>query len=29
MFFVCALSYLVAWGMMKALVPRQQPITDL
>jgi len=29
MFFICALSYLVAWGMMKVLVPRHQPITDL
>jgi ACS family hexuronate transporter-like MFS transporter len=29
MFIVCALSYLVAWGIMKALVPRHQPITDL
>jgi nitrate/nitrite transporter NarK len=29
MFYVCALSYLVAWGIMKALVPRHRPITDL
>jgi ACS family hexuronate transporter-like MFS transporter len=29
MFIVCALSYLAAWGMMKALVPRHQPITDM
>ena len=29
MFVVCALSYLVAWGIMKALVPRHKPITDL
>ena len=29
MFIVCALSYLVAWGIMKALVPRHKPITDL
>ena len=29
MFVVCALSYLIAWGMMKALVPRHKPITDL
>jgi ACS family hexuronate transporter-like MFS transporter len=29
MFMVCALSYLVAWGLMKALVPRHKPITDL
>ena len=29
MFIVCALSYLVAWGVMKALVPRHRPITDL
>jgi nitrate/nitrite transporter NarK len=29
MFIVCALSYLIAWGIMKALVPRHQPITDL
>jgi nitrate/nitrite transporter NarK len=29
MFIVCALSYLLAWGIMKALVPRHQPITDL
>jgi MFS transporter, ACS family, hexuronate transporter len=29
MFFLCALSYLIAWGIMKALVPRHQPITDL
>ena len=29
MFIVCALSYLIAWGVMKALVPRHQPITDL
>ena len=29
MFSVCALSYLVAWAMMKVLVPRHQPITDL
>ena len=29
MFIVCALSYLIAWATMKALVPRHQPITDL
>jgi nitrate/nitrite transporter NarK len=29
MFVICALSYLVAWTAMKALVPRHQPITDL
>jgi ACS family hexuronate transporter-like MFS transporter len=29
MFVVCALSYLIAWAMMKALVPRHKPITDL
>jgi ACS family hexuronate transporter-like MFS transporter len=29
MFFVCALSYLIAWTLMKALVPRHKPITDL
>jgi len=29
MFFVCALSYLAAWGMIKALVPQHKPITDI
>jgi len=29
MFVICALSYLTAWGIMKILVPRHQPITDL
>ena len=29
MFIVCGLSYLIAWSVMKALVPRHQPITDL
>ena len=29
MFCICALSYLVAWFMMKALVPRHKPITDV
>jgi MFS family permease len=29
MFVVCALSYLTAWGFMKAFVPRHKPITDL
>jgi MFS transporter, ACS family, hexuronate transporter len=29
MFIICALSYMVAWAIMKALVPRHQPITDL
>lgn len=29
MFTICAFSYLAAWAMMKALVPRHQPITDL
>ena len=29
MFVVCALSYLIAWAMMKALVPQHKPITDL
>jgi len=28
-FIVCALSYLIAWGIMKALVPRHIPITDI
>jgi ACS family hexuronate transporter-like MFS transporter len=29
MFGLCAGSYLIAWGFMKLLVPRHQPITDL
>ncbi|MGA2280674.1 MAG: MFS transporter [Verrucomicrobiota bacterium] len=29
MFIICALSYLIAWSIMKALVPRHKPITDL
>ena len=29
MFIICALSYLVAWCLVKALVPRHKPITDL
>jgi len=29
MFMVCALSYLIAWSIMKMLVPRHKPITDL
>jgi ACS family hexuronate transporter-like MFS transporter len=29
MFAICALSYLVAWGVMKSLVPTYKPITDL
>ena len=29
MFVICALSYMIAWAMMKALVPRHKPITDL
>ena len=29
MFIICALSYLIAWSIMKTLVPRHQPITDL
>jgi ACS family hexuronate transporter-like MFS transporter len=29
MFVVCSLSYLIAWCVMKALVPRHKPITDL
>jgi ACS family hexuronate transporter-like MFS transporter len=29
MFVICALSYLIAWIIMKALVPRHKPITDL
>ena len=29
MFVFCALSYLVAWGVMKALVPKYKPITGL
>jgi len=29
MFVVCGLSYLTAWGIMKALVPRHRVITDL
>jgi ACS family hexuronate transporter-like MFS transporter len=29
MFIVCGLSYLVAWGIIKTLVPRHKPITDL
>jgi len=29
MFIICSLSYLTAWGLMKVLVPRHKPITDL
>ena len=29
MFVVCAVAYLVAWTVMKALVPKYSPITDL
>ena len=29
MFTICALSYLIAWSLMKILVPRHKPITDL
>ena len=29
MFVICALSYLIAWGGMKLLVPRHKPITDI
>jgi len=29
MFIVCALSYVSAWGLMKAFVPRHRTITDL
>ncbi|NBA95466.1 MFS transporter [Pseudomonas sp. R5(2019)] len=29
MFTICALAYLVAWGVMKTLVPRHREITDL
>lgn len=29
MFIICSLSYLTAWSIMKALVPRHKPITDL
>jgi ACS family hexuronate transporter-like MFS transporter len=29
MFIICGLSYLTAWSLMKALVPRHKPITNL
>jgi ACS family hexuronate transporter-like MFS transporter len=29
MFTICAVSYLIAWGVMKSLVPVYKPITDL
>ncbi len=29
MFIVCAVSYVTAWGLMKAFVPQHRPITDL
>jgi ACS family hexuronate transporter-like MFS transporter len=29
MFTICAVSYLAAWGIMKSLVPKYKPITDL
>jgi ACS family hexuronate transporter-like MFS transporter len=29
MFVICALSYLVAWLIMKALIPKFRPITDI
>jgi len=29
MFVICAVAYLIAWGVMKILVPKYSPITDL
>ena len=29
MFIICSVSYLAAWALMKALVPKHKPITDL
>ena len=29
MFIVCAVSYLIAWAVIKVLVPRHRTITDL
>lgn len=29
MFVICAVAYLIAWAVMKALVPKYKPITDL
>ncbi len=29
MFVICALAYIIAWSIMKMLVPRHKPITDL
>jgi ACS family hexuronate transporter-like MFS transporter len=29
MFTICATAYLIAWSIMKALVPKYKPITDL
>jgi ACS family hexuronate transporter-like MFS transporter len=29
MFAICAVAYLIAWGVMKTLVPKYSPITDL
>jgi ACS family hexuronate transporter-like MFS transporter len=29
MFIFCAIAYLIAWAIMKALVPKYKPITDL
>ena len=29
MFAICATAYLIAWSIMKALVPKYKPITDL
>ncbi|MEO5945789.1 MAG: MFS transporter [Chitinophagaceae bacterium] len=29
MFIICAVAYLIAWSVMKALVPKYKPITDL
>lgn len=29
MFAICAVAYLIAWGIMKLLVPKYKPITDL
>jgi len=28
-FSICAVAYLIGWVVMKALVPRYEPITDL
>lgn len=29
MFTYCAIAYILAWGIMKLLVPKYRPITDL